>query len=69
MQKGSGGNAPSLPVHFAIFIVKPAVFSGKHAGFFHFAGFTAGFLTPGLLISRILTREGAAVPVVKPVEI
>ena len=66
MQKGSGGNAPSLPVHFAIFIVKPAVFAGKHTGSFYFAGFAAGPLTPGLLISRILTREGAAVPGEKP---
>ena len=49
-----------------IFIGKPAVFTRKHTVSFYFAGFAAGPLTPGLTISRILTREGAAVPGEKP---
>ena len=66
MRKGSDENTPSLPVRFPIFIRKPAAFTGKHTVSFYFAGFAAGPLTPGLTISRILTREGAAVPGEKP---
>ena len=66
MRKGSGGNGSITACDYTIFIGKPAVFTRKHTGFFYFAGFAAGHLTPGLTISRILTREGAAVPGEKP---
>ena len=66
MRKGSGGNNSITACDYMVFMLEPAVFTGKHTGFFHFAGFAAGPLTPGLLISRILTREGAAVPGEKP---
>ena len=66
MRKGSGGNNSITACDYMIFIGKPTVFTRKHTGFFYFAGFAAGPLTPGLTISRILTREGAAVPGEKP---
>ncbi len=66
MRKGSGGNNSITACNYIVFMLKPAIFTGKHTGFFHFAGFAAGPLTPGLTISRILTREGAAVPEEKP---
>jgi hypothetical protein len=69
MRKGSGGNNSITACDYMVFMLEPAVFTGEHTGFFHFAEFAAGPLTPGLLILRILTREGAAVPVVRPVEI
>jgi hypothetical protein len=69
MRKSSGGNISITACDYTVFMLEPAAFTGEHTGFFHFAGFAAGPLTPGLLILRILTREGAAVPVVRPVEI
>ncbi len=66
MRKGSGGNGSITACDYTVFIGKSAVFTGKHTGFFYFAGLATGPLTPGLTISRILTREGAAVPGEKP---
>ena len=66
MRKGSGGNGSITACDYTVFIGKSDVFTRKHTGFFYFAGLATGPLTPGLTISRILTREGAAVPEEKP---
>ena len=66
MRKGSGGNGSITACDYTVFIGKSDVFTRKHTGFFYFAGLATGPLTPGLTISRILTREGAAVPGEKP---
>ena len=54
--------APSLPAFRRLLCGKTAVFPAKSTRFMNFAILWKPSRTPGLSISRILTREGAAVP-------